>query len=341
MRATAILLVLALHASQVSNGIPASLAYASAFGWMGVDIFFVLSGFLIGRQLFEASSVPPLLRIKEFYIKRWVRTLPLYFTVLCFYVVAKPLLGFPFQGEPLAYIVFLQNYLGIEDFVQSWSLCIEEQFYLFFPLIALLVARARLPAFAWLLPAMLSLVFRFFWSQRAGSEINFTIVSQEVMFRTHLHLDGLSVGVFLASTHGSWCGWTQGRKQALALLGSALLAVTLFFSGPGLIGNSAIYCFTGLALGTGLILPWCLTLSASPRLNSVVQKIALLSFGVYIWNDVVGRFVHKLPISEGAWPLRYGLFILLSFAVAFVSYRLVELKALKLRAKLLRSIRER
>ncbi|MGZ6469403.1 MAG: acyltransferase family protein, partial [Bdellovibrionota bacterium] len=158
LRTSAILLVLALHASQLAPGRPWLLGYVSAFGWAGVDIFFVLSGFLIANQFFSGKKESSSSSVRGFYVKRWLRTLPLYFFVLTFYVIIKPHLGFPFQGKPWHYAFFLQNYTGVKDFVPSWSLCIEEQFYLLFPFLALAWMRLKLPAWVWLLPAALSLI---------------------------------------------------------------------------------------------------------------------------------------------------------------------------------------
>jgi peptidoglycan/LPS O-acetylase OafA/YrhL len=108
-----------------------------ALGFLGVELFFALSGFLIGRILLEdvlQDRAWPSLR--RFYVRRWLRTLPPYYLVLAL----LPLLGRRFNWNSL---VFLQNFSrkDLEFFPVSWSLSIEEWFYLLIPLALLLAAR--------------------------------------------------------------------------------------------------------------------------------------------------------------------------------------------------------
>ena len=94
-------------------------------------------------------------------MKRWTRTLPLYFLVLGTYAFLKPwLFGAPFVGGGWHYALFLQNYRPLQDFVQSWSLCVEEHFYLVLPLLAFGLRGRKWPAWVWLVPAGASVVGR-------------------------------------------------------------------------------------------------------------------------------------------------------------------------------------
>jgi peptidoglycan/LPS O-acetylase OafA/YrhL len=144
LRGVACLLVVGFHFFSVGTfaGGPA-LMFLFAPGWSGVDLFFVLSGFLVGGQLLDARATPG--NVGTFYIRRLARTFPLYFLLLL--VVAATGRGvIPWQA-----LVFLQNVLwsttpplGASWIQPTWSLAIEEQFYLLLPAAVLLLSRRQL-----------------------------------------------------------------------------------------------------------------------------------------------------------------------------------------------------
>ena len=181
LRAAAIAMVMVHHGVSV-RGLPV----LGAFG-TGVDLFFVLSGFLIGR-IFYRSRLRSNFSLLEFWQARWLRTLPPYFAMLGLYTWLE---GFP-GGS---YLLFLQNYAGVSGLGISWSLCVEEQFYLVFPLLALLadrmLARRFVPVVLFL--ATLAPLALRLW--RAGTEGG---LPAGWWFQTHLHAEGLAVGVSLA-----------------------------------------------------------------------------------------------------------------------------------------------
>lgn len=139
-RAVAILFVLIGHSFQFAP-IPANLAAFNQLAILGVELFFVLSGFLIGSiiiRLIDQNRFHSLADILVFWKRRWLRTLPLYFVVLIAFIrfgwqVKHGLLDYKL------YYIFMQNFAyGIQGFFRvSWSLAVEEHFYLWFPLIFL------------------------------------------------------------------------------------------------------------------------------------------------------------------------------------------------------------
>src|SRR5208283_5957430 len=144
IRGLAVLLVLLHNTDQYPSF---HLQWISANGWMGVDLFFVLSGFLITGILFDAKKSERYFR--NFYARRCLRIWPLYYSVLFFMFVVVPVLRpsqahavFEARSSPWwAYPVFLQNFLipipsmAIGPLGVTWSLAVEEQFYLFWPLV--------------------------------------------------------------------------------------------------------------------------------------------------------------------------------------------------------------
>ncbi|MFI5142268.1 MAG: acyltransferase family protein, partial [Bacteroidia bacterium] len=127
VRSLAIVLVMLAH-----SGFPNY--FGIKFGELGVEIFFVLSGFLIGRILIQDFSLPSNTKtIIRFWSRRWFRTLPMYYLVIIFtFVVIDHSLGW----KVLVYFFFLQNnFVGISLMPISWSLVIEEWFYITVPIL--------------------------------------------------------------------------------------------------------------------------------------------------------------------------------------------------------------
>ena len=152
LRALAIALVLMSHYQGFVSHAP-TFGFMGKIGWAGVDLFFVLSGYLIGNQLLAPAARGDHLDLKTFFARRLLRTLPNYYAVLAVYLLLP---DSPIAGKSMApvwqFLTFTQNF-GLnygETFTHSWSLCIEEQFYLVFPLAVLvLVGSERSPRLLW------------------------------------------------------------------------------------------------------------------------------------------------------------------------------------------------
>jgi peptidoglycan/LPS O-acetylase OafA/YrhL len=162
IRGVAILLVLIYHAVYKLNTGPGPLKHALAAGsltWSGVDLFFVLSGFLIGGILLDARDSPNY--FKTFYIRRAYRILPLYAAIVAVFSIRYvPSNWMPhglgtFSQVPasleLAYLTFTQNIwmalhgtFGVGTITPTWSLAVEEQFYLTAPLLVRKIGRSQL-----------------------------------------------------------------------------------------------------------------------------------------------------------------------------------------------------
>ena len=167
------------------------MAGAFSFGWVGVDAFFVLSGFLITKILLSYKPGPQAFGI--FVLRRTLRTWPLYFaTLLASYLV----LGHDATGARinwLQHLFFLQNYS--REFIArtlspTWSLCVEEHFYLVWPLLIFLLPRR---VFFYLIPAIFcSLPLLRTWGAHSGCTL------KQLSTETQFHLDGLMAGSFVA-----------------------------------------------------------------------------------------------------------------------------------------------
>jgi len=339
LRMLAILPVLLFHApSQLFHAMPPGLQYATRFGWMGVDLFFVLSGYLIGRQVFSAGEAPLGTQLRHFWVKRWTRTLPLYFGVLGTYALIKPwVFGAPFVGGGWHYALFLQNYGPLQDFVQSWSLCVEEHFYLVLPLLAFGLRGRQWPTWAWLVPAAVSLVGRALVSRTFPADTPVLELVPALQWPTHLHLDGLGVGVFLARTAPRWQGWPARWRAASAGVGLSVLVTTLALCGPTLLGLARLWVFPGLSVGFGLVLVGMESVRLPRGVQRGVYAVAVTSYGAYLWHGLVARAFERSGFTLGGWGLDLLAFVGVVLGVSAVTYQAVEKPGLRLRRWLLGS----
>jgi len=142
LRTLAIALVLFFHYPAIE--LPDWLADIKDFGWIGVDLFFVLSGFLIARQLFAELKTTNTISVRQFFIKRFFRIIPVYLVVVTIYFLVPVFRERESLPALWRFLTFTQN-IGLDPsatgtFSHAWSLCIEEQFYLAFPLVIAVMA---------------------------------------------------------------------------------------------------------------------------------------------------------------------------------------------------------
>ena len=138
----AIALVFMYHYMVFVSGEP-TFGWLSTVGWVGVDLFFVLSGYLIGNQVFGGMARQHPLSLSRFYARRALRTWPVFWLVLAAYFIFPAAMGGKTPPPLWAFLAFTQNYQLQPGtaFSHAWSLCIEEQFYLVFPLVVWLGSR--------------------------------------------------------------------------------------------------------------------------------------------------------------------------------------------------------
>lgn len=204
LRSAAIILVFMFHCVGASHSLILKSIGASV-GWVGVDLFFVLSGYLIANQIFLSFINRDEFSLKTFYFRRFIRTLPNYLFILGLYFTV------PFFGEqPLTtplwkFLTFTQNFgLSFSAFSHAWSLCIEEQFYFFLPIAALLIAYKANVRTGWLLVSFIlaaGIVLRgSLWLTyiQHAEENKMHIYMTEIYYVSFCRLDGLVLGVSIA-----------------------------------------------------------------------------------------------------------------------------------------------
>jgi peptidoglycan/LPS O-acetylase OafA/YrhL len=226
LRATAIALVVASHVGQMWPTPLPGVTRFTALGAYGVDLFFALSGWLIGGLFWREMSARGNVQVPRFVLRRVLRTVPCYLVALALAWGAVRVAEPQRAGFDWRYLFFLQNYeQTMPYFLVSWSLCIEEHFYLLMPIVMVLVCRLRpgLPAKLWPL-CFLPWVLR---SLRPPETIGMFGMPWTA---THLRFEGLLAGVLAAwVARNDAAAWTSIVRWAKVLVVPLLGAGVIVF----------------------------------------------------------------------------------------------------------------
>jgi peptidoglycan/LPS O-acetylase OafA/YrhL len=354
LRTLAVLLVVAEHGAGAHfqlTGIDNLFNSLVRGGWIGVDLFFVLSGYFIGRQLWRELQRTDSVQIGRFMLRRGLRIWPLYLFFLVFVLAVLGRGDFPF-GRWWSDALFITNYHNRGVVMGSWSLCTEEQFYILAPLVLYLTARpgAGIARYRnWLigLLVVLPLVRALTWLYHTGGFGHDTeVFAKHIYYQFHTHADGLVMGMLIAHVEmnagdGSKRGpLSHGWVVALALAGGVLLQRV----------HREIFDFTALALLFGALtwyfvsragnLPWYLRFLE----YKVFYIVSRLSYGMYLNNEyLTGPLAHAvrsvLPFGE-RYPSLLSMATATSVAVvsallSVVTFALIEHPFLVMRGRLL------
>ncbi len=286
------------------------------FGWCGVDLFFVLSGFLISNQLMAAWQKRQEIPFREFYIKRIFRIFPPYFFVLLIYIFIPAF----HERETLAPLwkmfSFTQNYgqdIGrYGTFSHAWSLCVEEQFYLLLPIILLWVLSSRMKKKSgWLIPAifLLTMIFRWIsWEVLLKPRIDSDDFGMNwykwIYYPTYTRLDGLMVGVGIAALYRfreSWLTPLNRYANPLIIAGIILFVLSLFLCIDQHAFAATIFGFSLIATGFGFfVLSAILPGSLLFRVKSAITKnLATLSYSLYLSHKGIIHLTQKFLTGIG------------------------------------------
>jgi peptidoglycan/LPS O-acetylase OafA/YrhL len=326
LRGIAILLVLLHHA-----GIT-----LIAGAHIGVDIFFVLSGFLITALLCQEYERYGRISLKNFYIRRLLRLTPalaLLLAVLGAYTIAaKSGAELVKTGKAIVFTaLYLSDFALAFDFAKlgalehTWSLAIEEHFYLLYPLALVLLFGKRMSrrtvfAIFSALIVVIAIHRAFLWGP-ISQEVN------RVFYGFDTRADGLLIGCLLGLA-ASW-GKLPPVKWFLAMPAALVLFFTIVFVS----WDSALYSY-GLPiinLSTALVLAFALTARPGFLANKTLVWIGTISYGLYLWHNLIFILVRE-KITES--PL--GILVLgsiVSFICAALSYYLLEKPCLKLKER--------
>lgn len=311
LRALAIVFVFLFHYFILSNGQPTWLPGIAAFGWTGVDLFFVLSGFLISSQLFAQIQQGQVVSFKQFFLKRFLRIIPAFLVTVGLYF----LIPFFREKESLPplwrFLTFTQNLeLNLKEygtFSHAWSLCVEEHFYLFLPLILVLLQFSNsFKKSFWFLLALFLLgfiiriySFNHLYLPKMEEEIGWMYWYKYIYYPTYNRLDGLLVGVSIAGICQFLPNvWSRISKYGdiFIILSFAILTAAYFLCYDQMTFNASVFGFPLIAFGYGFLVLGVLSpTNFLYRWNSKVTTfIATLSYAIYLTHKGVIHMTHQL-----------------------------------------------
>lgn len=335
LRAVAILLVLLAHWSQ-TRSFPATGATVTVLrqGAIGVDIFFVLSGFLITVLLMRELGETKTVSLKEFYLRRVLRIIPAFATfVLVIFALTN--LGFValHPGEWISVLTYTVNWISPEhrswEVGHLWSLSIEEHFYLIWPLLLLRLeprrARRTLVAYLAILPAI-----------RIGARLAFHDYIALAYSSTLVRMDSIAVGCVMAL-----CAFDPAFRRRVNLTGRAAFTVGLL----AMIGLAASMAagnrWPGYALVVGdtvnavtiAIIIWlCVHHGESipGRLlrSRPLATLGVLSYSLYLWQQL---FLNR---NSTSWICQWPWNMLFAAAAGVASYVLIETPFLRIKDRI-------
>lgn len=360
LRALAVLLVMLFH-----------YYYGTywGFGWIGVQLFFVLSGFLITSILLKSRDSALGQYLKRFYWRRALRIFPLYFGfILGIYLIylavkfpadfpalAPYLLSYTYNFEPL-----VRGYKVDFIFTHFWSLSVEEQFYLFWPFIIYFLSRENLRRFIVLLIILCPLIrFGMFEWLKAGAYIPEEL-GQLIYRFTPGQIDSFAYGALIP---------VFGLDRRIASPARFLVSAWMFFVIAGLANAYVIqaggenvnwhslgyengdtrnhqYIWTYIvvniaAVATILYLSTCKSIVTNLFASGPAVWVGKVSYGMYVYHWPL-RSLHLKFINPHipSSPVSFALYFLLVFIISYLSFQLVERQILKFKDSKLSIVNE-
>jgi peptidoglycan/LPS O-acetylase OafA/YrhL len=323
--------------------LPRLFLLVTLYGWLGVNLFFVLSGFLITGILLDSKEKPQYFR--RFYTRRALRILPAYYLLLILLAVLHSSSA-GFIGLSVVYLSNVTGLFGVAaDYGPLWSLAVEEHFYIFWPAVVYKLTRRHLAIFAvaicLLIPVLRAVSFRLGYAAGLG-------------WYTWFVADGLATGSLLAIFLRTSVSLKIGSRKMVAILCGSLLAGGVILAGVGgpfgiltrdrILGAALQETVIDLVFAGFLLLVLLLGTSAHRRYvnNSVLRFLGYISYGLYLVHLLVFRMYDKL--CRNFWPSlqpipdRFGLVVLRFFlaggaavGVAYLSRKYFEERFLRLK----------
>ncbi len=311
-------------------------------GWVGVDLFFVLSGFLVSGLLFREFEKNGALRVGHFLIRRGFKIYPPFWLLIGVTVVRNVLQHKDLSAGPItAELLFVQNYFpGL--WTHTWSLAVEEHFYLLLAFDFFILARRRSARPFSVIPATFIAIALLCLTLRLAESIHAPFEHATHLFATHLRLDSLFFGVLLSywfHLHPiRFLAVAQRFRYLLASCGVLLILPAFYFE---LISTPFIFTYglTLFYLGSGCLLVAALGMrSPTSRLGKAVAYVGSHSYSIYLWHFAVATWgtvaMSRLFGSHYNWYLYAFLYLFGSIGLGIALANLIEIPILRLRDRL-------
>lgn len=327
IRAFAIILVLYYHVTQMLVGHLITNRTLFYFGHHGVTIFFVLSGFLIGGIYYKKENI----KASEFWLSRFLRTYPPYLVMLLVswlsvYIARKESFDFGF-------LLLIQNfYKEIPYFLVSWSLAVEEHFYLLFALLILGIKHRKTQFYCWILLSILPTFFRIIFYDDGG-EFGFYKTA------SFLHIDSLATGVVLAYlVHVKKIAF---KAKSWHIIISFFGMITIFYV---ISKYENIYTWSlgrtlaNIAIGCWLLFSYYYTTIKLAK-SFFIKQTAIMAYSLYLVHPLVIHFSVMIfkKFSISSVYVQYLATLTLIYMISYPFYILVEKRSIQIRDRLLRN----
>lgn len=356
-RALAILLGLIWNFMQTSKSTPSFSYLLSTGPWGGANPLFLISGYLLGNQLLSRLSSNANISFFKFYCRRAFKTWPNYFILILFFLLFTDFFKKSNSNNLINFLTFTQNFnLTNSPLSHTWSLCIEEHFYLLLPFLIILFFKKRfskLPLVFFLFTVALGMFLRNqIWItniKNSGLE-SFQIYFNSIYYLTYCRLDGLIIGVGLAYLKNFKSSlWTKLIIQAnkFFILGLFCCIIGFLLQVHRTNQVSAIFLFPIISFGFGSLLISALNPNSFFSLIKIPKSnlIAILSYALYIVHKpveyLISNFLIRYNLPFGL-ELVFSLFLcfVISFLCSYILYILVEKPCLQLRNKFFPNIED-
>jgi len=344
LRAVAVLLVLGRHVPpsdlDLPLGLNAMFRYWHRIGWIGVDLFFVLSGFLVAGLLFSEHARHGRIRPLRFLARRGFKIYPgFYFLLGLTWLWAHRRVA---GGRFLAEVFFVQNYLPAV-WNHTWSLAVEEHFYLGLTLLLWSSARGREGARAFRgLPGLCAILLALVLALRVGAFA--PLARGSLQLPTHFRIDALLFGALLSY------GWIFHRERlagsvhrfrwAIGCASVLLLLPCLLLPDDGFAVNTIGLTTNYLGFGGLVILTVASTARGAAPLGRALAPLAPIgfySYSIYLWHMPVALMVQSLAPGHYGRSVEVVAYLAGSLGVGILAARAIEIPLLRLRDRIIPS----
>jgi len=351
LRAVAISLVVISHITYLLFPVNNSLIVTGVrvIGAVGVDLFFVLSGFLIGKILLKKieENKTTFSDLITFWKRRWLRTLPNYAVVLIINVLIFILLKEPLTINLKLYPLFLQNMTTAHPnfFTEAWSLSVEEYAYLVLPIVLYItfyICKKSAKLFLWTTLAFivfgLLLKINFYNNTNIHSYKEWSSLFRKVVI---YRLDAIYVGFLLIYLYQKFTIFFKKYRIIIALLGGVIFLgmhaiITLFHMEPQT--DLAFYVFVYLQLliiSLGMLFPYVLELKTPVFwIKKIVEYVSTRSYAIYLINySIILLGIQRIICVSMSKGVKVILFCVLTLLLSELMYAFIELPVLRYRDK--------
>lgn len=344
IRAVAIIFVVLSHGAFMLEG---TVIEGFPFFKMidGVELFFVLSGFLIGGILLKMIDQPEIFgyrQLKLFWKRRWLRTLPNYYLILLvnYIFVSYGVINEDITRFGYRFFLFLQNFNTplVGFFWESWSLSIEEWFYLITPLLILIfIQRIKVKwayLFASVIMILFSAVYRFSIYNSAVDPFWWDVIYRKIVL---CRLDSIGYGLLAAWIFYYYTQrWKQFKIYA-AVIGIAIMIFILNWQVPVTTYYSQVIYFSLAPIAIMFLLPIAESIRRGPRyIVGPITHISKISYSMYLINlALVAEVIRDNFAPQGGWDgiVKYILYWIIVIGVSTLLYRYFEKPIMDLRDK--------